>query len=233
MPWPSSTATAPRRSNCGWGLECANKIWLNGKLLICADVYHANGTMDQYVGRGELKAGSNVILLKICQNEQTEEWAQDWKFQLRVCDSSGKAMLATDRPAAASPTINRPPNCPRSSHVTSNHSHAACRRWPWPRCWPIVVATWPPPIGRNFAAPTATASRRRAAAGRLERKTENIAWKVGPAGPRAVEPDRRRQPGHRHLLQRRQARPAARAVLRHQGLASSFGSGNSGPPAAR
>jgi tetratricopeptide (TPR) repeat protein len=81
------------------GTESANKIWLNGKLLFSAEVYHANGTMDQYVGRGELKAGRNLILLKICQNEQTDAWAQDWKFQLRVCDASGKAVLATDRPA--------------------------------------------------------------------------------------------------------------------------------------
>ena len=81
------------------GTENANKIWLNGKLLFSAEVYHANGTMDQYVGRGEMKPGPNVILLKICQNEQKEEWAQDWKFQLRVCDASGKAILSTDRPA--------------------------------------------------------------------------------------------------------------------------------------
>ena len=83
------------------GTENANKIWLNGKLLSSADVYHANGTMDQYVGRGELKAGKNVILLKICQNEQKEEWAQDWKFHLRVCDALGKAILATDRPSSS------------------------------------------------------------------------------------------------------------------------------------
>jgi hypothetical protein len=81
------------------GSENANKIWLNGKLLFSAEVYHANGTMDQYVGRGELKPGRNLVLLKICQNEQTDAWAQDWKFQLRVCDASGKAVLASDRPA--------------------------------------------------------------------------------------------------------------------------------------
>ena len=80
------------------GSESALKIWLNGKLLFSADVYHANGTMDQYVGRGELKPGRNTLLLKICQNNQTETWAQDWKFQLRVCDALGKAVLATDRP---------------------------------------------------------------------------------------------------------------------------------------
>lgn len=81
------------------GSQNAIKIWLNGKLLTAVEVYHANGTMDQYIGRGELKAGRNEILLKICQNQQTEDWAQDWHFQLRVCDASGKAILATDRGA--------------------------------------------------------------------------------------------------------------------------------------
>ncbi len=81
------------------GSENANKIWLNGELISSANVYHANGTMDQYVGRGKMKAGRNTIVLKICQNEQTEEWAQDWKFQLRVCDSTGKAIHSTDRVA--------------------------------------------------------------------------------------------------------------------------------------
>ncbi len=89
----------PRPIELRLGSENANKIWLNGTLLSTAEVYHANGTMDQYVGRGELKTGRNVILLKICQNEQTETWAQDWKFQLRACDATGKAVLATDRPA--------------------------------------------------------------------------------------------------------------------------------------
>ncbi len=85
------------------GSECAIKIWLNGKLLTSAEAYHANGTMDQYVGAGELKPGRNLILLKICQNEQKEDWAQDWKFQLRVCDPTGGAVLATDRAAPRAP----------------------------------------------------------------------------------------------------------------------------------
>lgn len=76
----------------------ANKVWLNGELLTSNHVYHSGTQMDQYVGRGRLKAGRNVILLKICQNEQTESWAQRWQFQLRVCDQTGTAILATDRP---------------------------------------------------------------------------------------------------------------------------------------
>jgi hypothetical protein len=71
----------------------ANKIWLNGQLLAANHVYHAGENIDQYVGKGQLVKGQNTILLKICQNEQTEEWAQDWTFQLRVCDELGTAVL--------------------------------------------------------------------------------------------------------------------------------------------
>ncbi len=70
----------------------ANKIWLNGELLYKAEIYHANVKMDQYVARGRLKTGRNILLLKICQNEQTEDWAADWKFQLRACDATGGAV---------------------------------------------------------------------------------------------------------------------------------------------
>jgi hypothetical protein len=79
------------------GSTNAIKIWLNGKLLHEAESYHANTQIDQYVGRGELVPGRNVIMVKVCQNEMTVEWAQDWKFQVRVCDSLGKAVLSTDR----------------------------------------------------------------------------------------------------------------------------------------
>jgi hypothetical protein len=44
-----------------------------------------------------LKKGRNEILVKICQNEQTEDWAQTWDFQLRVCDALGTAVLSQDR----------------------------------------------------------------------------------------------------------------------------------------
>lgn len=87
------------------GADHANKIWLNGKLLFSAEVYHSNVAIDQYTGRGELRKGRNLILLKICQNDQPEEWAQEWKFQLRVCDSIGTAILSTDRPPSRAPGI--------------------------------------------------------------------------------------------------------------------------------
>jgi hypothetical protein len=87
----------------------ANKIWLNGELLHEREVYHASTKIDQYTARGVLKPGRNTILLKICQNEQTEVWAQDWKFQLRVCDDIGTAILAKNRAETPAAALEPPP----------------------------------------------------------------------------------------------------------------------------
>jgi hypothetical protein len=83
-------------------LGCINavKLWVNGKLLDSREVYHSGTQIDQYISRTTLKPGVNVILVKICENEQTESWAQDWQFQLRVCDAVGTAVLSQDRLAA-------------------------------------------------------------------------------------------------------------------------------------
>ncbi|MEX0642349.1 MAG: hypothetical protein WD468_06595 [Pirellulales bacterium] len=76
-------------------LGCINaaKVWLNGRLVIAEEVYHTGTDVDQYIGKARLEPGKNVILVKICQNEQTEDWAQTWQFQLRVCDAIGSAVL--------------------------------------------------------------------------------------------------------------------------------------------
>lgn len=103
--------TSDKETPCQLRLGCinANKIWLNGELLFEREVYHTAFKIDQYVANGILKPGKNVILLKICQNEQTESWAQDWAFQLRVCDTKGTAILADNRPATPPAALEPPP----------------------------------------------------------------------------------------------------------------------------
>ena len=83
-------------SECEVRLGCinANKVWVNGTQVMSNDVYHAGSQIDQYTAPVKLKAGKNTILVKVCQNEQTEQWAQDWKFQLRFSDASGLAIPA-------------------------------------------------------------------------------------------------------------------------------------------
>jgi hypothetical protein len=70
------------------------KVWLNGKLLFGHDEYHFDSEIDQYPMPAQLQPGRNTILVKVCQNEQTEDWADDWDFQLRVTDSIGTPILS-------------------------------------------------------------------------------------------------------------------------------------------
>lgn len=70
----------------------ALQMFLNGKQIFAREEYHHGTRMDQHVGKGILRAGRNEILVKVCQNEQTENWAQSWTFQLRVCDHLGAAV---------------------------------------------------------------------------------------------------------------------------------------------
>ena len=79
------------------GSDNAFQLFLNGKRINDAEIYHSFTSFDQYIARGVLEPGVNQILVKLCQNEQTEEWAGDWKFQLRVCDATGGAILSEDR----------------------------------------------------------------------------------------------------------------------------------------
>lgn len=71
------------------GTPNAWKLWVNGQLVFARDEYHRGTFFDQYAIPVDLVAGANTVLLKVCQNEQTEEWAQEWQFQLRACDTAG------------------------------------------------------------------------------------------------------------------------------------------------
>ena len=78
------------------GTPNGRKLWVNGELVFAHEEYHLMSLMDQYRAQAQLKPGTNTLLLKICQNEQKEDWAQEWNFQIRVCDSSGTAVLPVE-----------------------------------------------------------------------------------------------------------------------------------------
>jgi hypothetical protein len=93
------------------GTPNAVKLWVNGKPAFQRDEYHRGmepvieggrtvlkPVLDQFRIPVELPAGKSVFLIKVCQNEQTEDWAQLWQFQLRVCDGDGTGILSTTRP---------------------------------------------------------------------------------------------------------------------------------------
>lgn len=75
------SAMAELRLGCknGW------KVWLNGEMLFGRDEYHRGMKLDQYKLPIHLKKGKNSILIKCCQNEQTEQWTVEWQFQIRAC----------------------------------------------------------------------------------------------------------------------------------------------------
>ncbi len=73
----------------------ALKVFVNGKELFAVEEYHHGTRIDQYAVRVPLVKGKNELLLKVCQNEQNEQWAQKWMFQLRICDTVGCAVPFT------------------------------------------------------------------------------------------------------------------------------------------
>ena len=88
------TSASERDAEIRIGCKNGWKVWLNGTLLFARDEYHRGAKLDQYKLPCHLKAGANTLLVKCCQNEQKETWTVEWEFQLRICDSTGTAILA-------------------------------------------------------------------------------------------------------------------------------------------
>ena len=69
------------------------KLWVNGKLVFEREEYHRSSQVDQYRVPVTLQAGKNMLMFKVCQNEQTQDWAQRYQFQIRICNSTGSAIF--------------------------------------------------------------------------------------------------------------------------------------------
>ena len=85
-------SSADRAAEVRIGTPNAHKIWVNGELVMSNEIYHNSNSIDKFSAPVKLKKGDNKVLVKLCQNEQTQPWAQDWSFQFRFCDSTGKAI---------------------------------------------------------------------------------------------------------------------------------------------
>jgi hypothetical protein len=92
---------SPSRQQAQVRAGCINalKVFLNGKEVFAREEYHHGMGLDQYSARVTLQKGRNELLLKVCQNEQTDAWAQNWQFQVRLCDFTGSA-VPFSQPAA-------------------------------------------------------------------------------------------------------------------------------------
>ena len=95
--YANTTWTSDREQQAEIRLGTPNswKLWVNGKLVFEREEYHRSSQLDQYRVPVTLKTGSNTLLFKICQNEQTQDWAQRYQFQIRICNSTGSAILPT------------------------------------------------------------------------------------------------------------------------------------------
>ncbi len=82
----------PRDVELRMGSFNALKIWANGRLVGRFPIYHAGAPMDGNTVPVRLRAGKNRILIKVCQNEQTQSWAQYWYVQVRLTDPTGKPL---------------------------------------------------------------------------------------------------------------------------------------------
>jgi hypothetical protein len=80
----------------------ALKIFVNGSEVFARESYHQSYAHDMHVAPAQLRKGRNTILIKVCQNDQTEDWAQNWMFRLRVTDALGTPVpLTVLKPGAA------------------------------------------------------------------------------------------------------------------------------------
>ena len=95
--WTDFHSEAAQQVEFRLGCKNAWKVWLNGELLFGRDEYHRGMRLDQYRMKATLQPGANQILVKACQNEQTESWTVEWQFQLRVCDARPRRREENDK----------------------------------------------------------------------------------------------------------------------------------------
>lgn len=68
-------------------------VWLNGEKVLAREQW-LNGTrLDRFIVPVKLNTGRNRVLVKICQGPQhvNPEVPNNWTFQLRICDQTGRA----------------------------------------------------------------------------------------------------------------------------------------------
>lgn len=85
------------------GTPNAWKLWINGELVFQREEYHRGTRMDQYRVAAPFTAGTNTILLKVCQDERTQDWARKYQYQVRICSAAGAGILSSDAQTVTDP----------------------------------------------------------------------------------------------------------------------------------
>jgi hypothetical protein len=92
------TSPAKRDVEVRIGCYSAFKLWLNGELVLDRGDAYTGMSFDHYRAKIRLREGKNTLLMKVCNDVPPPQVPKLWRFQLRVCDADGVAILSTSRP---------------------------------------------------------------------------------------------------------------------------------------
>jgi hypothetical protein len=92
--------TSPAARDVEVRIGCYNvfKLWVNDKLALHRADAYTGMSFDHYRTKIRLRKGKNTLLMKVCTNVPQPPVPMLWRFQLRVCDADGAAILSTTRP---------------------------------------------------------------------------------------------------------------------------------------
>ena len=85
------------------GCYTAFKLWVNGALTLVRSDAFTGMSLDHYQVRVHLKKGVNTFLMKVSRAAPPPQVPSLWRFQFRVCNADGVAILSTARPATPAP----------------------------------------------------------------------------------------------------------------------------------
>ncbi len=89
------TSPAARDVEVRIGCYTAFKLWVNGELALDRADAYTGMSFDHYRGKIHLREGKNTLLMKVCTDVPPPQVPKLWRFQLRVCDVDGVAIVST------------------------------------------------------------------------------------------------------------------------------------------
>jgi hypothetical protein len=92
------TSPAARDVEVRIGCFTVFKLWVNGELALHRADAYTGMKFDHYRAKIRLREGKNTLLMKVCNEVPPPQLPKLWRFQLRVCDADGSAILSTTRP---------------------------------------------------------------------------------------------------------------------------------------
>jgi hypothetical protein len=92
------TSSAAREVEIRIGCYTAFKLWVNGALALDRGDAYTGMAVDHYRTKIRLREGKNTLLMKVCTDVPPPQVPKLWRFQLRVCNADGTAILSTTRP---------------------------------------------------------------------------------------------------------------------------------------